>query len=90
MNKHNARDYLPLVQALAEGKTIQIKTDANVWEDREEVPFLCDPCVYRVKPEPREYWISHYEDGLVSGIYAVKEDALKVPYGKPTLFREVL
>ena len=33
MNKDTAKDYLPLVQALAEGKTIQLFSDCDGWED---------------------------------------------------------
>jgi hypothetical protein len=57
MNKENAKDYLPLVQALAEGKTIQVAfhfgTNDVRWEDMDEFSF-CDPAErYRIKPEPR-------------------------------------
>lgn len=53
MNKHNAHLYLPLVQALAEGKTIQHKSD--IWLDLEDATFVDDPKRYRIKPEPREW-----------------------------------
>ena len=58
MNKDNAHEYLPLVQALADGKTIQIK--ATEWEDFEEhenIEFDADPSNYRIKPEPRKFEI---------------------------------
>lgn len=44
---------LPLLQAYAEGKTIQIKTDDG-WEDLNE-PSFAEPfdSLYRVKPEPK-------------------------------------
>ena len=35
MDKNNAKDYLPLIQALAEGKTIQIKDDDGNWNKDE-------------------------------------------------------
>lgn len=54
MNKHNAKDYLPLVQALVDGKTLQVST-VNGWEDiKSEVSFCYAPDKYRIKPEPRE------------------------------------
>ena len=55
MNKDNARDYLPLVQALAEGKTIQSNHNGE-WFDLPS-PSFCDPIsLYRIKPEPKKDW----------------------------------
>lgn len=57
MNKNNAKDYLPLVQALAEGKTIQIDrgpgAESGRWIDASgEISFFNDASQYRIKPEP--------------------------------------
>lgn len=60
MNKDNAAQYLPLVRALAEGKVIQVKSghgDAPLWKDLEVCNFNVAPDLYRIKPEPREWWI---------------------------------
>lgn len=62
MNKDNAAQFLPLVQALAEGKTIQFNNGTfNEWDwhDVNDPFFTDDPEKYRVKPEPREWdlWI---------------------------------
>ena len=54
MNKQNAKDFLPLVQALAEGKTIQYKyTTTSPWEDLlgDSISFYYDLAQYRIKPE---------------------------------------
>ncbi|MDA5337840.1 hypothetical protein LRM36_05355 [Stenotrophomonas maltophilia] len=64
MNKDNAKDYLPLVQALAEGKVIQM-FDGKNWEDLEDVAFSYELSNYRVKPEPREVVLTAYENGSV-------------------------
>jgi hypothetical protein len=56
MNKKNAHKFLPLVQALADGKTIQY-AGAN-WEDIEELVFseYDKPKDFRIKPaEPRTF-----------------------------------
>jgi len=60
MNKENAHLYLPLVQAMADGKTIQVKTTSGNWEDRVNLEFSLDPKYYRIKPEPRtfEMWLT--------------------------------
>jgi hypothetical protein len=54
MNKENAHLYLPLVQALADGKTIQLKT-GDYWNDSGELVFSLLPDDYRIKPEPRTF-----------------------------------
>jgi len=56
MNKENAHLYLPLVQALADGKTIQIKQN-GIWKDSSDLNlvFGFEPHEYRIKPEPRTW-----------------------------------
>ena len=56
MNKDNARDYLPLVHALAEGKTIQKFSDGDGWEDVRSPSFESPAKLYRIKPEPKKGW----------------------------------
>ena len=62
MNKDNARDYLPLVQALADGKLIQgHMAYSGQWEDMTgNINFDGPASDYRIKPEPREIWVNHY------------------------------
>lgn len=60
MNKDNARDYLPLVQALAEGKVIQSYVCGG-WSDDKDVDFTLDASRYRIKPEPREIWVNSWD-----------------------------
>jgi hypothetical protein len=59
MNKDNAKDFLPLVQALAEGKTIQFKgIDNDTFEDIVGEHWFDDEATeYRIKPEPKKEWI---------------------------------
>ena len=54
MNASNAKDYLPLVQALIEGKTLQKNTgfEKERWEDVVNAHFSGPPKSYRIKPEP--------------------------------------
>ena len=54
MNKETARLYLPLVQALTEGKTIEFQTtgDDEKWVEMINVSFGPSPHKYRIKPEP--------------------------------------
>ena len=52
MNKETAHFYLPFVQALADGKTIDLFTFAKGWEEIVETDFCFTPDCYRIKPEP--------------------------------------
>jgi len=55
MNAQNAHEYLPLVQALANGKMIQAL--GGEWFDIDDVNFNWPPDEYRIKPEPRTFKI---------------------------------
>lgn len=58
MNQQNAREFMPLVQALANGLTIQfLEAATNKWVDQESPSFEYDPKYYRIKPEPRTFEI---------------------------------
>lgn len=49
--------YLVAKSAL-EGKTIQHRDiDSDVWEDASDLCFCDGPERYRIKPEPREFWL---------------------------------
>lgn len=67
MNASNAKDYLPLVQALADGKSLQYNVnrsdEAPKWVDREDFTFDEHVTEYRIKPEPREIWVNEWADG---------------------------
>ncbi|PJL41036.1 hypothetical protein B9Y78_07985 [Stenotrophomonas maltophilia] len=95
MNKDNAKDYLPLVHALAEGKVIQgHMAYSGRWEDIPgDIHFNGPASDYRIKPEPREIWVNRHEDvGLAYNFYASKEaaaDGIR-PGWEPVCFREVI
>lgn len=74
MNKHNAKDYLPLVQALADGKVIQVLTTRG-WRDAGDITFNWAPDQYRTKPDPRVIWVNTYKDGSM-GAYASEDKAI--------------
>ena len=74
MNKDNAHEYLPLVQALANGKTIQYPCGSKSWEDYSEdhdLTFERDARFYRIKPEPRTFEI--IKSRLTDAIYSASE-----------------
>jgi len=84
MNKDNAHLYLPLVQALADGKVIQVSAgfkSARVWSDLENVEFTESPGRYRIKPEPREWWLVLDPKGRIWATFE-SEDAARDVSGK--------
>lgn len=53
MTREEAKELLPIIQAYAEGKTIQLLNTYGIWENRDSITFLNEPCRYRIKPEPK-------------------------------------
>lgn len=55
MNRNQAKQLLPVIQAYVEGKTIQsrcIKGDTSLWYDEED-PSFDEDFEYRIKQEPK-------------------------------------
>ena len=55
MTREEVKEMLPVLQAFAEGKTIEsrcIKGDKSLWYDDED-PSFDDDFEYRIKPEPK-------------------------------------
>ena len=54
MTREEAKELLPIIQAFAEGKTIEIYNNTE-WQDLiiESIKFDCKPSCYRIKPEPK-------------------------------------
>lgn len=74
MNASNAKDYLPLVRALAEGRVIEHHGSGG-WYQLNNPSFQDPPSDYRIKPEPREVWFNRYEHDVTHGPYASREEA---------------
>ena len=58
MNKENAHAYLPLVQAVAAGKTLQVLGNDGNWYNTKLIHI--PPHRFRIKPEPRQFevWLN--------------------------------
>lgn len=52
MNRKEAKQLLPIIQAFAEGKGIETKTGSG-WISIENMSFAGNPDSYRIKPEPK-------------------------------------
>ena len=54
MTRKEAKELLPIIQAWAEGKSIQYQTDSKSWSDITKDLYPCNhPSLYRIKPEPK-------------------------------------
>ena len=55
MTREEAKELLPIVKALAEGKMIQGSTDGSKWFDTDEInlEYEGQKIKHRIKPEPR-------------------------------------
>ena len=51
MTREEVKELLPIIQAFADGKTIQLFTN-GIWEDAKN-PTFESGAVYRIKPEPK-------------------------------------
>jgi hypothetical protein len=82
MNKDNAKQFLPLVQALADGKIIQHNNNGE-WKDMygDSVAFGNEIEHYRIKPEPREW------ECVLSGASEYLLDAKSVSTGGRKIIR---
>lgn len=68
MNAENIKDYWPLLEALREGKTLQLRhgeVGDCEWSDITETKFSFPPDRYRAKPEPDPY--QEFRDALARG-----------------------
>ena len=53
MNRQQAKELLPIIQAFADGKTIETLDCRGIWVAMEEHYFGKLPKCYRIKPEPK-------------------------------------
>lgn len=53
MNREQAKELLPIIQAFADGKTVQFKNSFEDWIDCDNIMFNRPPKDYRIKPEPK-------------------------------------
>ena len=65
MNREEAKKLAPVIQAYAEGKTVQYKTDDG-WHDS-TYPGFSHYFEWRVKPETKEVWVIYDCNGRVRG-----------------------
>ena len=52
MDRNQAKELLPIIQAFAEGKCVETKTGSG-WVNMKNMSFAGKPKLYRIKPEPK-------------------------------------
>ena len=55
MTREEAKELLPIIQAFAEGKVIEIFDDEIGWVEKENPKFNLNPEFYRIKPKYRPF-----------------------------------
>jgi len=76
------REIIEVVQAHIDGKDIQFKTTGNTeWRspDNNGLFWQFYDCDYRVKPEPRKFWINKYfsnQDTVYDNEYSAKNSVI--------------
>ena len=67
MNRKRAKELLPIIQAWSEGATIEVESESNKgrWLVCFEPQFEHGGN-FRIKPEPREFWLTEHQDGSIS------------------------
>lgn len=87
ITKDNAHQFLPLVQALAEGKTVQAKNHDGEWQDMVGgLSFVNEPEDYRIKPAPRRFTVMVPKnpppgDNITNAAWAVAENVSDKDWG---------
>lgn len=100
MTREQVKAALPILQAFAEGKTIQFRDTSENWSDFGKAEpidgyvFYNYPERYRVKPEPLEFWMNVYENGSFGNAFRSETGASDarnpLSNGRTIKFREVL
>ena len=93
MTREQAKELLPIIQAYAEGKTIEYSYDGEHWERNDAPVWDCD-VMFRIKPQPKyrpfknqeECWNEMHNhpdfgwvtDGYYKSTISVKSDSIVV------------
>jgi hypothetical protein len=56
MTRDEAREFAKIAQAYADGKVIEVRFGTG-WTEIEDPVFCAPRNDYRIKPEPREWWL---------------------------------
>lgn len=66
MTRENAKKFLPIITAFANGEKVQIDSYGIGWHDIDSSDFTDSPESYRIAPKPRIVFINEYPSGEFS------------------------
>ena len=76
MNRERAKELLPIIQAFAEGKEIQVYNKIKgEWFDSSDIPSFSCGIDYRIKPEPKYVWLNIYGVGTSAFVFTSRSEA---------------
>ena len=90
MNRDSAIKFMPLLQALVDGKQLQWITKHNTWQDVTSVDDSYQPERYRVKPEPVECWVGINPDKVSPITVSTIDESAYFSYLRWVKMREVI
>ena len=74
MNRKRAKELLPIIQAFADGKMVQANLYGRWHDINDSVSFECDWNLFRIKPEPREFWLCNVDDKRNANHYWITKE----------------
>ena len=75
MNREQAKNLLPIIEAFANGETIQFRS-VNGWIDHYSPSFdSLHHSRFRIKPKPRECFATIYKGDTISSTFKTKDEA---------------
>jgi len=88
MKQSEAAEFWPLIKAWGEGKQLQFNAHTspceknNHWVDVSDVSFSYLPRQYRIKPEPREFFLTVNRHEEVTSVHTREQEAENCAAGR--------
>lgn len=76
MTPQEAKELLPIIEAYANGETIQYRLPGEDWEDAICLNFTDPVAQYRIKPKPRRVEMTHEDLPPVFWVQVVDDDRI--------------
>lgn len=89
MNREEAKQLLPIIQAFADGKRAEfLRSDGEWVELKGEPDFSFPPDRYRIKTEPEVIWVNKFKGGDIYK-YITEEEARHGTEGNEHLYEYI-
>lgn len=92
MTPEVAREMIPILEAIERGALVERRCKGENWEPQVGTMILNDDWEFRIKPQPREFWVAWEDDDTEDcAVYTEKEGPPKLSYWDRIIkVREVL